>query len=235
MFTRRAVWRWPRTALWTGVSPSLARKSMWAPPSTRTRIASPPPGSHCTAKDRAVSGTHTHTHTDSNGVFNGQKDWFGSQTIRTTLARLFAPSRSLSGKTVSTIQVNYLHSNSLEVILLNTCSFVLTGSTKTHFIQPQSRHPGHSDGVWLIFSALWVSEQSVLRNSESAEKWNSGRKKIEISNVVDDKSQHGVRQISTHKVLQQLRSSTSDRKYKEDSLRGKSSAIMEEIRNLIRL
>lgn len=177
MFTRRAVWRWPRTALWTGVSPSLARKSMWAPPSTRTRIASPPPGSHCTAKDRAVSGTHTHTHTDSNGVFNGQKDWFGGQTIRTTLARLFAPSRSLSGKTVSTIQVNYLHSNSLEVILLNTCSFVLTGSTKTHFIQPQSRHPGHSDGVWLIFSALWVSEQSVLRNSESAEKWNSCRKK----------------------------------------------------------
>lgn len=70
MFTSRAVWRWPRTALCIGVSPSLARKSIWAPPSTRTRMASPPPGSHCTARDRAVSGKHTQIQI----VFNGQKD-----------------------------------------------------------------------------------------------------------------------------------------------------------------
>lgn len=71
LFTSRAVWRWPRTALCIDVSPSLARKSIWAPPSTRTRMASPPPGSHCTARDRGVSGVrkHTHTHRESNKWF----------------------------------------------------------------------------------------------------------------------------------------------------------------------
>ena len=63
VFTSRAVWRWPRTALCSGVSPSLARKSIWAPPSARTRMDSPPPGSHCTARDRGVSGGHTQIHT----------------------------------------------------------------------------------------------------------------------------------------------------------------------------
>lgn len=63
MFTSRAVWWWPRTALCSGVSPSLARKSIWAPPSTRTRMASPPPGSHCTARVRGVSKEHTQRHT----------------------------------------------------------------------------------------------------------------------------------------------------------------------------
>lgn len=33
----------------------------------------------------------THTHRDSNRVFNGQKDWFESQIIWRALARLFAP------------------------------------------------------------------------------------------------------------------------------------------------
>ncbi len=73
VFTSRAVWRWPRTALCSDVSPSLARKSIWAPPSTRTRMASPPPGSHCTARDRGVSGRHRQG--DSNRVFSFFIKW----------------------------------------------------------------------------------------------------------------------------------------------------------------
>lgn len=77
VFTSRAVWRWPRTALCSGVSPSLERKSIWAPPSTSTRMASPPLGSHCTARDRGVSARKKNT-PHSYSFKKKKKDCFGA-------------------------------------------------------------------------------------------------------------------------------------------------------------
>lgn len=85
VFTSRAVWRWPRTALCIDVSPSLARKSMWAPPSTRTRMASPPPGSHCTASDRGVSDRHTHNENRIKFLISCRMDLFLSRTLKVIL------------------------------------------------------------------------------------------------------------------------------------------------------